>query len=253
MKAAMVAQLAAAVLLTLTSGVNAGVCYLVTDAKAIAENFVKAENGALETLKLAESYSLQVKQLVVQAAQARGAVNVQQVIAANDGELRRVNELVGHLSEFYGSTSQARAAMNRRLDEAKALGLNWDAYLAHEHERIQRNAKGAADRAAAEARILQQAQKSYAAANAAAAKIDASSGTHDAMRILNAQANTMIVQAAQLAEALAPNAVSAGTVAEMRLQRAQEEQRRLEHAKVLKDAQRRRADDERRGLEQLAR
>lgn len=253
MKPGLVARMAASVLVAVAAGANAGVCYLVTDAKALAENFVMAENGALESLKMAQSYALQLQQLVVQAAQARGAVSIQQVIAANDGELRRVSELVGHLSDFYGSTTQARGAMNRRLDEAKALGLNWDAYLAHEHERIQRNAKGAADRAAVEARILQQAQKSYAAANAAAAKIDASSGTHDAMRILNAQANTMIVQAAQLAEALAPNAVSAGTVAEIRMQRAQEEQRRLEHAKALKDAQRRRADDERRGLEQLAR
>lgn len=240
---------AAAVLLLSSTSALAVYCpSILYDPSAFVKNTIMAEEGIAATAARAAANIQRYEQYVTQLAQLKSIPGqLPGAAAAKAGqELASMRQLLASLRQMQGGVQQVRARMSGRIDEVKALGMSWDKYIQHEQQRIDRNVKLARDRAAEEARALNQVARDFELYRDVASQVPESAGMHESMQQLNVQANMMIVQSAQLARILAPAAASAGSVTEARQQKNERATRQLNQMQHLHDLSRARAAGERR-------
>lgn len=240
---------AAAVLLLSSTSALAVYCpSILYDPSAFVKNTIMAEEGIAATAARAAANIQRYEQYVTQLAQLKSIPGqLPGAAAAKAGqELASMRQLLASLQQMQGGVQQVRARMSGRIDEVKALGMSWDKYIQHEQQRIDRNVKLARNRAAEEARALDQVARDFELYRDVASQVPESAGMHESMQQLNVQANMMIVQSAQLARILAPAAASAGSVTEARQQKNERATRQLNQMQHLHDLSRARAAGERR-------
>ena len=176
--------------------------------------------GALETTQYANMGLLmdQYNQMVQQVRTTMDALNIQkiqrdmqikQLLGGDNASILRqrtalaseIESLTGALRAYqslFGSTSQARAVIVRRLDEAKTAGMSWEKYAARESDWIAMNFQGAADRVERERTAFQQVNADFQFAQDMATKIPETEGTHEATRSVAAIGNRLVAQNARL-------------------------------------------------------
>lgn len=227
---------------------------ILYDPDNFVKNTIMAEQGVEATVARATAMIKQMEQYQTQLSQLRSIdALVPRTAEDRSGvQLADMRQLLATLRQMQGSVQQVRARLGARLDEVKAMGMSWDKYILYEQQRIDKNVKIAADRAAEEARALDQVGKDFSAYQEVAAKIPESAGMHEAMQKLNVQANQMLVQSAQIARLLAPTAASSGAVTEIRQQRNERATRQLQQMERLHELSRSRSAGERRAIENAA-
>jgi P-type conjugative transfer protein TrbJ len=245
-------RVAAMILLACAAGqVQAVYCpRILYDPSAFVKNTIMAEEGVAATASRAASIAKRMQQYQTQLDQLTKANGQLAALTATKHaqDLAGVQQLLASLQQLSGSVQQVKSRLTGRLDEVKALGLSWDKYIEYEQKRIQDNVKLAANRAAEEARVLDQVNRDFAAYQEAASRVPASVGMHEAMQKLNVQANAMIQQSAQLARVLAPSIAAPGSVTEIRQQRNERATRALNQMEQLQEFNRARTHSERRAL-----
>lgn len=192
----------AALALALGLGARPARAITFIDPVNLIQNFI----SALEAVK---QVGLTYQQLQVQWQQAQAMARQLQSmdpaqiagvlgdITGRD-ELLQLERALAANRDLIGSLNTIRRGFDERLDTARLMKLTWQEYVAWERNRIARKEEAALARVQAEAHAMKRIEADYEFARDLAAKIPASSGTHEAVQQMNVQMNRVIQQNAEL-------------------------------------------------------
>ena len=192
----------AALVLALGLGARPARAITFIDPVNLIQNFI----SALEAVK---QVGLTYQQLQVQWQQAQAMARQLQSmdpaqiagvlgdITGRD-ELLQLERALAANRDLIGSLNTIRRGFDERLDTARLMKLTWHEYVAWERNRIARKEEAALARVQAEAHAMKRIEADYEFARDQAAKIPASSGTHEAVQQMNVQMNRVIQQNAEL-------------------------------------------------------
>jgi type IV secretion system protein TrbJ len=206
---------------------------IVFDPSAYMKNTIMAEKGIASTSELLKMFLTQKAQFETQTAQLQGRSSAFATQGA--ASLASASALLAELNKYRGTVADIKGAMTRRLDEIKSLGLNWEAYVKAEQERIDRKDAFTVKRVQEEIRLMDLAQREHAQVAAIGAQLSGSAGIHQAMQNLNLQTNMWITQNADLARIMASTVSPTGDMTELRNQMNERDTRRRQQMQDLND------------------
>lgn len=214
-------------LLSTSAFAGGGMGRIVYDPTNWAQNLATAESMAKQVstayrqlLNQYQQYDTMVRQL---QGIDPGAVlrNIQDAMTPED--LANVRRALAAVEDLSADIRTVRESVNKRLDEAKLLKMNWSDYITWEGHRIGRSEEAAIKRVEAERHALERIEKDYAFVREQAAKIPMSAGVHESTQQLNVQMNRLIQQNAEVIRQLA--LANGSQAAERQLQEAEERKR----------------------------
>lgn len=236
LKPAGAALLAAVLALTSPSALG----MVVFDPANFLQAFMTVKEAVQQVAQLQAQLENQKQQLTLMYQQTKSMKPSQLVGILGDitgsDELRKLEKALAANRDLLDSLNNIRKQFDDRMDTAKLMKLTWKEYVAWEKKRLERKEESALARVQAEMHAIKRIESDYKFAKEQGEKITQTSGTHEAMQLMNLQMNRVLQQNAELMRQL--STAFGRATAEKEMQEAEDKAR----AKAQEDALRERVE-----------
>lgn len=242
-----------AILFFLATVVPAWSQVIVFDPTNYGETTVAAAQSIRQVQEQVKAYALRLKQYETQLKQLKSISpgTVLNMMGQNNVEMQRAIETAQVLESMYGSVQDVKRNFDKRLTEAKLMGMAWDKYVTWEQKRIQANVESAVDRAREEFKVMERVKRDLDYARTMEGSIISSAGIHESMQQVNLNLNRVLTQGADMARMLSGAAMASGVAVEQAQQQNEDDALALERMKAIGARSQSQRESERRALQGL--
>lgn len=178
--------------------------YVVYDPANLTQNQTSAAQQVMAVIRQYQQYQTQIEQYYNEAKQLQ-SMNPSSLSSLTSGtgqNLANVNGYINALKTVYGDLNSAQTRISTDFSAAQLQNMTWAQYQQKQQQDIQKGVQAAQLRAQSEAATLQSVQNDYAVAQQWQSQIPSTAGTHEAVQLMNAQMNRVVMQNAEIIKQL---------------------------------------------------
>lgn len=193
--------IAAACVMAAFSG-PAAAQWAVIDASNLYQNIVNTISTFTQEYQQVQQYVTQLQQLQYEYMQLKGLAEgeISPMLGTVGEALGAFRMYENGLKNFWGDLNSAKSVVDNMYNRMSASGLSDADWMAREADRNRSLKDGTGFLSAYEANVLNQVGKRYEQVQQMQEKVVATTGTHEAMQLMNGQMNALLGTTNQLLE-----------------------------------------------------